>query len=60
MPDSQEHKGVDHSKFAVSHAQHVANLIVDEARLSGNFYEWTNEEQKALLSNTDATSVSLP
>jgi hypothetical protein len=43
-PNSMEHKGVDHSKYAVEHAQHIANLIVDEARLSGNFYEWTNEE----------------
>ena len=42
--ESQEHKGVDHSKYAVEHAQHIANLIVDEARLGGNFYEWTNEE----------------
>jgi len=33
---------------------------VDEARLSGNFYEWTNDEQKALIGNYDAKSVTLP
>lgn len=59
MADSDEHH-VDHSRFAVEHAQHVANLIVDEARLSTNIFEWTNDEQKALLSNYDVKSVSLP
>lgn len=44
----------------MEHAQHVANLIVDEARLSSNIFEWTNDEQKALISNYDAKSVSLP
>lgn len=58
--DSHEFEGVSHSKYAVEHAQHIANLIVDEARLSGNFYEWTNEEQKALIGNYDAKSVTLP
>lgn len=58
---SEEHSRVDHSKYAVEHAQHVANLIVDEARLSANAYEWTNDEQAALLThNNDAVSVSLP
>lgn len=51
---------MDHSKFAVQHAQHIANLIVDEARLSANMFEWTNDEQTALLSNFDVASVSLP
>ena len=50
---------VDHSKFSVEHAQHVANFLVDEARLSGNFYEWTNTEQERLISNYDSRSLSL-
>lgn len=29
---------VDHSKFSIDHAQHVANYIVDEARLSSNYF----------------------
>lgn len=59
-PNSKQHQGVDHSKFAVEHAQHIANLIVDEARLCSNMFEWTNDEQKALLNNYDVVSVSLP
>jgi hypothetical protein len=50
----------DHTRYAVEHAQHVANLIVDEARLSTNIFEWTNDEQKALINNYDVKSVSLP
>lgn len=44
MVGSDEHEGVDHSKFSIEHAQHIANFIVDEARLSSNFFEWTNDE----------------
>jgi hypothetical protein len=42
---------VDHSKFAVEHAQHIANFLVDEARLSGNMYNWTNDEMERLITN---------
>lgn len=38
----------------------MANLIVDEARLSPNFYEYTNDETAALISNSDSHSVRLP
>lgn len=51
---------VDHSKFSVEHAQHVANFLVDEARLSANMYNETNKEQERLLSNYDVTTVTLP
>ena len=44
----------------MEHAQHIANLVVDEARLCGNIFEWTNEEQSSLISNYDVFSVSLP
>jgi hypothetical protein len=60
MVDSTEHSNVDHSKLAIEHAQHVANLIVDEARLSANMFEWTNDEQAMLVNNFPAKSVSLP
>lgn len=59
-PDTRQFEHVDHSRFAVDHAQHIANLIVDEARLSDNRFEWTNDEQVALLNNHDYRSVSLP
>lgn len=51
---------VDHSKGSIEHAQHIANFLVDEARLSGNMYEWTNDESERLISNHDVLSVSLP
>ena len=60
MADSTEHSSVDHSKIAIEHAQHVANFLVDEARLSANMFEWTNDEQKMLLNNFNVMSVSLP
>jgi len=59
-PQSHQNAGVDHSRVAVQHAQHVANLFVDEARLSGNHFDWTNDEQDALLQNSEVWSVSLP
>ena len=43
----------------MEHAQHVANFLVDEAHLSGNFYEWTNTEQERLISNYDSKTISL-
>ena len=42
---------VDHSKLSIEHAMHVANLIVDEARLSSNRFAVTNDETKKLISN---------
>ena len=51
---------VDHSKFSVEHAQHVANFLVDEARLSANMFYETNKEQERLLSNHDVKTVTLP
>jgi hypothetical protein len=51
--------GVDHSKISIEHAQHVANLIVDEARLSNNQFEWSNEENRRLLTNWDVQRLTL-
>ena len=44
----------------MEHAQHVSNFLVDEARLSGNMYAWTNSEAEKVVSNMDVQSVSLP
>jgi hypothetical protein len=51
--------GVDHSSISIDHAQHVANLLVDEARLSGNKYNWTNDEMARLVTNWDVQRLSL-
>ena len=51
---------VDHSKQSISHAQHVANFLVDEARLSGNQYEYTNSETDRRVDNHDVHIVTLP
>ena len=58
--DGEGQAKVDHSKHAIEHAQHIANLFVDEARLSDNFFEWTNHETANLLSNHDVHVVKLP
>ena len=56
-----EETNVDQSRESIEHAQHVANFIVDEARLSGNTYEWTNKETASILSrNQKAEMVKLP
>ena len=54
------HARIDHSRAAIEHAQHVANLIVDEARLSSNRFSYTNDETAKLISNYDMQSVVLP
>lgn len=54
------HEHVDHSRKSIEHAQHVANMLVDEARLSGNRYEYTVDETKSLLINHDIHMMTLP
>ena len=51
---------MDHSRAAIQYARHIANLIVDEARLSPNFFEYTNDETASLINNFDSVSVRLP
>ena len=51
---------VDHSKLSIEHAMHVANLIVDEARLSSNRFATTNEESRRLISNMVPETYTLP
>ena len=58
--EGEGHQRIDHSRAAVEHAQHMANLIVDEARLSPNRYEFTTEEGAKLLTNHDIRMVTLP
>jgi hypothetical protein len=58
--DGEGQAKVDHSKPAVAYAQHMANLIVDEARLSPNYFEYTNDETAALITNQDSVLIKLP
>ena len=55
----EDDDGVAHSSHAIEHAQHVANLIVDEARLSGNRYNLVNDENARLLTNYDIHVVDV-
>ena len=57
---SDGHAKVDHHKKSIQHAQRIANLIVDEARLSPNQYKWTNTETERLIKNVDVQFVDLP
>jgi len=56
----EAHENIDHSRAAIEHAQHVANLLVDESRLSPNRFEFTNEEAARLITNHDIRMVTLP
>jgi len=57
----EAHERVDHSRGAVEHAQHLANMLVDEARLSPNRYAYTNDETDKLLHSAhDVHLVTLP
>ena len=52
----------DHSREAILHAQKLANLFVDEARLSTNMFPIVSEEQKYtnLINNVDPHLVEVP
>ena len=58
--EGEGHQRIDHSRMAVEHAQHIANLIVDEARLSPNRFEFTTQESAKLLTNHDIRMVTMP
>lgn len=53
---------IDHSREAILHAQRIANLFVDEARLSANRFEFVSHEVEALneILNNDPFLMSLP
>ena len=51
--------GIDHGAHAIEHAQHLGNLLVDEARLSDNRYRLTNTETARLLTNYDIHTVDV-
>jgi len=52
----------DHSKEAMQHAQKVANLFVDEARLSSNRFNYVSVEQDYtnLIAQNDAHHFEVP
>ena len=56
----EAHENIDHSRGAIEHAQHIANHIVDESRLSPNRFEFTNDETAKLISNHDIRMMTLP
>jgi hypothetical protein len=53
---------VDHSREAILHAQKIANLFVDEARLSGNRFQYVSNEVEAInkILNNDPHLMNLP
>lgn len=53
---------VDHSRDAILHAQKIANLFVDEARLSKNRYDYVSQEMDSinLILNNDPYLIKLP
>lgn len=53
---------VDHSRESILHAQKIANLFVDEARLSDNRFEYISHEVEALdlIQNNDAHLFKVP
>jgi hypothetical protein len=53
---------VDHSREAILHAQKIANLFVDEARLSENRFSYVSQEVEAInkILNNDAFLMTLP
>lgn len=52
----------DHSRESIMHAQNLANLFVDEARLSTNQFPIVSEEQQYmnLINNIDPYLVEVP
>lgn len=52
----------DHSRNAIMHAQNVANLFVDEARLSDNEYAFVGDEVKGInqFFENDVHRVEVP
>jgi hypothetical protein len=53
---------VDHSREAIIHAQKLANLFIDEARLSENEFDFVIDEVDAInsIENNDAHLVEIP
>lgn len=60
--ESRSRDKTDHSREAVLHAQKVANLFVDEARLSSNQFNYVSIEKDYLnlISGNDALLVEVP
>jgi hypothetical protein len=52
--DMMSESEIDHSKGAIKLAQRLANLFVDEARLSGNTFTLARDEYKAVIQNYDS------
>ena len=57
--DESVDERLDTSPLSVRHAQRLANFFVDEARLSGNFFQFRDDESKQLISNFDTQLVEV-
>ena len=57
--DEKIDQRIDVSPMALKHAQKLANLFVDEARLSTNFFKFRDDESKDLISNVDTHLVEV-
>ena len=51
--------GIDHSRLSMKHAQRLANLFVDEARLSPNQFKKPQDEKDMLIANFDPEVVKM-
>jgi hypothetical protein len=60
--ESTKRDHTDHSREAIMHAQKLANLFVDEARLSENEFDFVNDEVLAInsISDNDAFLFEVP
>jgi hypothetical protein len=60
--ENRKRDKTDHSREAMLHAQKVANLFVDEARLSGNQFNYISDEQDYLnlINGNDAYHIEVP
>lgn len=60
--ESTKRDHVDHSREAITHAQKLGNLFVDEARLSENEFDFVIDEVNAInaIDNNDAHLVEIP
>lgn len=60
--DDESERFIDQSREAILHAQKVANLFVDEARLSGNRYGFVAHETRDInkIKDNDAHLVQVP
>lgn len=60
--DDESERYLDQSRLAILHAQKIANLFIDEARLSGNQYDYIAHETRdiSMIRDNDAHLIEVP